>query len=399
MRHPLRFAAREAFGALENRRLRTFLTSLGLVLGSLTVVVTLGVSQTAAAQVVESLDRFEATLVRVTPVVGADAGAAPVLPWDSGGRLESLNGAVAASTRSEIELDGALTRTVRLPRSAPGAGGVELELIAADASIFDVVDAEVHVGRIFDDGHVDRADAVVVLGIGAAERLNLHGLAAQPSLLIGEEQVTVLGVVGETKRDEALLNAMVIPVSLARERFGLDSPDEVLIEVQLGAASLIAEQAPTALSPNDPALVRAATPPTLSGVRGEVSSDLEALFLAVGLASVVLGAIGVANVMLVSVMERRHEIGLRRALGSSRGLIAGQILIECFFLGSLAGLLGGSLGVSAVVVIAAGQEWTPVLNLTVPVISPIGGALVALLAGVHPALRAASVQPADSLRA
>ena len=161
---------------------------------------------------------------------------------------------------------------------------------------------------------------------------------------------------------------------------------------------LIASQAPIALSPNQPDLLRAMSAGEPRKVRSDVEGDVNSLFLTLGAVSLLVGAVGIANVTLVSVLERVGEIGLRRALGAARRHIAAQFLMESTALGLLGGVLGASLGTLVIVGVSFAREWTPVLDASLPLAAPLLGALVGLLAGVYPSMRAASLEPVDALR-
>jgi putative ABC transport system permease protein len=162
---------------------------------------------------------------------------------------------------------------------------------------------------------------------------------------------------------------------------------------------VVVRQAPRALSPDAPHLLRVAAPPDPETLRAGVESDLNALFLLLGAVSLLVGALGIANVTLVSVLERVGEIGLRRALGAARRHIAAQFLVESGVMGLLGGIVGTALGVLVVVAVSAGRTWTPVLDPWVPLVAPFVGALIGLLSGAYPALRAAALEPVEALRA
>ena len=115
--------------------------------------------------------------------------------------------------------------------------------------------------------------------------------------------------------------------------------------------------------------------------------------------SLLVGAIGIANVTLVSVLERVGEIGLRRSLGASKRHIAGQFLVESTGMGLTGGIIGASAGILVIVAVSASRTWTPVLDPWIPLGAPALGALIGLLSGTYPALRAASLEPVDALRA
>ncbi|HDH03129.1 MAG TPA: ABC transporter permease, partial [Actinobacteria bacterium] len=205
-------------------------------------------------------------------------------------------------------------------------------------------------------------------------------------------------ILDEVAREADLLSAIIVPNGYARLRFGLEAPAEVQIETDVGAASLIATQAPVALDPNQPERLRAITGGEPTQVRQDIQGDINALFIVLGGLSLLVGALGIANVTLVSVIERVGEIGLRRAVGAARRHIAAQFLLESTTLGLLGGIVGASLGVLIVVGASAVRDWTPVLEPWLPLTAPLLGAVVGLLAGVYPSWRAAGVEPIEALR-
>ena len=146
-------------------------------------------------------------------------------------------------------------------------------------------------------------------------------------------------------------------------------------------------------------VVRVRVPPDPASLRERVGEDINALFLLLGAISLLVGAIGIANVTLVSVLERTGEIGLRRSLGATRRHIASLFLTESAILGFIAGTVGTSIGVLTVVGVAAFNGWEPVLQPWLPIATPFLGLLIGVVSGAYPAWRAASIEPIAALRA
>jgi ABC-type antimicrobial peptide transport system permease subunit len=397
----LRDLIREAAAGLIARPARVGLTVLGTVIGVAALVATLGLSKTAGNQIVGRFDEVAATDVVVTPVPGAQrsgGSAKNVIPWDAEARIKRLNGVAAVGTLAEVNVGGALVRSV--PINDPlGQTDIQLPVRASSPGLWRAVRAHLVAGRFPDRGHSARGDRVAVLGVNAARRLGIRNLDQQPAIFIGDRLYQVIGLLGSVGRQTSLLGSLTIPNGTARKEFDLASPTSVQIETKIGAVELIVRQAPEALNPSDPSLLRVAAPPDPEKLRGNVQNDLNALFLLLGGVSLLVGALGIANVTLVSVLERVGEIGLRRALGAGRRHIAAQFLIESTVMGLLGGIVGASLGTLVVVGVAASRTWTPVLEPWVPFAAPLIGGLIGLLSGTYPSLRAAAMEPVEALRA
>ncbi len=389
---PSRFSPRDLFaeataGVLA-RPGRAVLTALGTVLGVAALVSTLGLAKTAGNQIVTRFDELDATDVKVSPRRGT-------LPLDSEARLTRLNGVTAAGTLTEVDVKGRLVSSV--PINDPMADNeLPITVQAASPGAFRAVRASLRTGRFFDSVQDDLP--VAVLGPGAAADLHINRVDQQPAIFIGDLTFVVIGILDDVERRSELLDAIIIPNGVATTDFGLAGAGTVQIETRVGAARLIGRQAPIALSPNNPKRLTAEVPPQNQGVKNRVEGDVNALFLLLGAVSLLVGALGIANVTLVSVLERVGEIGLRRAVGAARRHIAAQFLLESTMLGFFGGLIGTTVAVLTIVGVAEIKDWVPVLDAWLPLSAPIAGALVGLVSGIYPSWRASSVEPITALR-
>lgn len=391
----------EALTGVAARPARLALLVLGTVLGIAALVTTLGVGQTAAGQITQRFDEATATriVIEAQQRTGPEEETVAVtrLPWDSPQRLQRLNGVRAAGTYGRVDTGGDRVRGLPVAEAA-GAAQQDVPVAAGSPELFAAVRADLHSGRLFDTGHDARGDPVVVLGRHAAQRLGIHRVDSQPSVFIGERPFTVIGIVDGVSARVELLDSAVMPVGTARAGYGLRALDSVEVRTELGAAALIAEQAPVAVDPNDPGSLRVNAPPVPGELRRDVVGDVNALFLVLGGVALLVGGLGIANVTLLSVLERISEIGLRRAIGATRIHIAGQFLVESAVVGLLGGLIGTAAGVVTTVVVSAVQDWTPILDLRIALGAPLLGALIGLAAGAYPAWRAAAIEPIAALR-
>jgi len=380
---------------------RLVMTTLGTVLGIASLVVTIGFAQTAAGQIAKQFDAVAATQVVIEPGTAktgtGKTQATSRLPWDSAERVERLAGVEHAGLIAEVPLDEVTITAVPVnDPSAPAA--LSPTLMATTPALLATVRGHVVTGRYFDGGHNERADRVVVLGVNAAERLGINRVDSQPSIFIGDISYTVIGIIDGVERRQEMLDSVILPMGTARQDFRLGAPTELQIQIAIGAGSVVAGQAPIALDPNTPESYTVQAPKSASALRENVQADINVVFLILGVIALLAGGLGIANVTMLSVMERVGEIGLRRALGATKRNIASQFMVESIVIGLLGGLIGSALGVFAVVVVSIMQQWTPILDPWVAIGSSLLGAVVGLVAGAYPSLKASAIEPITALR-
>lgn len=400
-----RFRRRDAFAeataGVGARTGRLLLTVVGTVLGIASMVVTVGLGQTANDRINAAFDAVAAKHVSarsatVTSAQGTEQ-AVTTLPWDAPARAERLTAVLAAASVSPVDTDDAPITAV--PVNDPSmAERTEPPVVATSPGLLAAVGGTLAQGRFFDAGHDARGDRVVVLGTDAAQRLGVTRVATLPSIFIGDHAYQVIGILDRTDRRNTLLSAVLVPEGTARADFGLGAPAELEMLIRVGGGPLLAEQLPVALDPVHPEAIDVSAPPAPGGARSEVQTETNLAFFVLGCVVLLIGGVGIANVALLSVTERAGEIGLRRALGASRRDVAEQFALESVIVGGLGGLIGAALGVAVVAAVSAARHWTPVLDLRVVAVAACGGAVVGLLAGLYPAVRAARMEPVAALR-
>jgi putative ABC transport system permease protein len=383
----------DAWQGVSRRRVRSALTALGTVAGIAALVAILGLTATIQVQISNRFTLLSA--IQVTVAVPPELRA---LDEDQiVDRISRLNGVETAGLFSTVDSgDAAPIAVSRIPGDQLNA--VTPPVVAASRQGLATRRPRLVAGRLPSAWHEATA-AVAVLGQALARDLGVDLTPGRSSIDVRGHAVAVLAIVADADDRTDLTLSLLLPPRLVDEfeLAGPDRPREFVVRTRPGAAQQLAREIPVAVHPADPGLVAADAPPDQRQLRRKVAADTQSLLLVLAAVCLVIGAVGIANATLVSVLERRAEIGVLRAMGASRTAIVGQFLLESVLLGAAGGLVGTVLGLAVVAAVAFAKHWT----IAVPpgiAAAPLLGAVVGMAAGAYPALRAARVDPIQVLR-
>ena len=387
--HPSDLARTATIGA-RTRPLRAALSALGIMIGIGAMVAVLGLSESSKSELLAQLERLGTNLLTVQAGAGIGRGDA-VLPDESidmVGRIGPVE-----STAYVINVDANVYRTDLIPEAQTGG----IAVMATEPNLLDAVNGTVAVGVFLNDASAGLP--AVVLGSVTAQRLGIESLAASPMIWLGEEWFVVVGILESLDLHPNLDRSALIGVEVAESLLDSeDPPTTIYVRAQPEDVVAVANVLPATVNPEFPDQVNVTRPTDTLEVQEAADDTLTALFLGLGAVALLVGGVGIANVMVISVLERRSEIGLRRALGATRKHITYQFLSESILLAGTGGVAGVLLGAGVTAAWASYQGW----DTLVPLVAVVGGLVAALaigaVAGLYPALRAAKLSPTEALR-
>lgn len=375
---------------LRTRKLRATLSSVGIAIGVAAVVAVLGLSASSQAGLLAEIDALGTNLLTVTngqTLFGQRAE----LPVAAPGMISRI-GPVSVVQATGAVNGVSVYRSPLVPKVQTNA----LAVLASSLQLPQAIGTTVARGSYLNAATA--GEPVAVLGAVAAARLGVDQILPGERIVVGSQWFYVVGILRPALLAPEVDAAVLVGFPAAQAYLGFDGrPSTIYVRSATSQVSAVHAVLAATANPENPSQVNVSRPSDALVARADAKSALNGLFLGLGAVALLVGAVGVANIMLIAVLERRSEIGLRRALGATKNHIRAQFLCEALLLGALGGAAGVATGALATAVYAHTKHWTTV----VPAIAWLGGLAAALLiggiAGLLPALRAARLQPTQAL--
>jgi putative ABC transport system permease protein len=377
---------------LRTRKLRASLSALGIAIGVAAIVAVLGLARSSQAGLLAEISRLGTNLLTVTNGQNL-IGQAAELPDAAPGMIGRLPGVTAVQYTGTVS-DASAYRGPLIPSVNTNA----LTVAAASLGLPAVAGTSVAQGSYLNAATA--REPVAVLGAEAAQLMGIDRIWPGERIWVGGQWFYLAGILNPAALAPQIDTSVLVGFPAAQTYLGFDGhPSEVYVRtVNTQAATtsvddLLAAQA----NPENPNEVDVSQPSQALTAQADAAGAFDTLFLGLGAVALLVGAVGVANIMIISVLERRQEIGLRRALGATRGQIRAQFLAEAALLALAGGAVGDIAGAAATAIYANQRAWA----IVIPAQAWVGGMAAALLigaiAGLLPAIRAARLSPTQAL--
>lgn len=352
------------------------------------MIAVIGISTSSQALVNQKLSALGTNLL--TASAGKDLfNNGTKLPVDSAEHIRRIDGVENASWTALIQKRAIYRNSSIDPGSTGG-----LSVVTADLDLLATTSTTVAAGQWLNE--TTARFPAVVLGSKAAERLGIVSIGSQ--VWLGGTQFTVVGILDPSALAPELDQTAIVGPAIATELFGFDGAPTTIYEVSAeGTVEQVRALLPPTIRPDAPNEVTVSRPSDALAAKNTVDQAFTGLLVGVGSIALLVGGIGVANTMVISVLERRREIGMRRSLGATRSHVRTQFLVEAMMLAAYGGVAGTVLGWLITAAVAQGNGWL----LSIPPIVLVAGVTVTVvvgaIAGVLPAIRAAKTSPTAAL--
>ncbi|MFJ3394886.1 ABC transporter permease [Leifsonia aquatica] len=378
---------RLATAGLRARPARAVLSALGIAIGIAAMIAVVGISASSQARLDQQLAVLGTNLLTATPgqsLFGADAK----LPADTLPKVRRIDGVQRVSGTAELKAN--VFRSDVIDAAATGS----LAVMAADPDLLDVTGAKLRAGRWLDaaTGHYPAA----VLGATAAQRLGIVSPGSQ--VWLGGQYFTVIGILQPVPLTPELDAAALVGMPVAAKLLGFDgSPTRVYERSTDASVASVRDLLGRTISPQAPDEVKVSRPSDALSAKKAADQAFTGMLVGLGSVALLVGGIGVANTMIISVLERRREIGLRRSLGAARRHIRRQFVAEALLLSALGGVGGAVLGAVVTVAVAAANGWPATVPPAAVGVGFVSTLVIGAVAGLYPAIRAARIPPTAAL--